>query len=232
MKIILVTGMDPSLKGAGVTHIKELTINLRNLGHQVYVFAPFIRDTKKDTDIFKRIPYVNLPFPNETFDIVIAFQLIEHIPPNEVSSFLSEVKRVLKRKGSLFITTPNRRFRLIPFQRPFNPEHYREFTAESLLKILKTTFEGVQIKGIRAEESIEDIERKRVRKCPYRVYIRDPLYRFLNMVLPMEIKGALKKIKFKMMQSSQSESRISDSDDRFNNLFQKFSMDNFYLESQ
>lgn len=181
---------------------------------------------------FEKVDARRLPFPNETFDIVIAFQLIEHIPPNEVSSFLSEVKRVLKRKGSLFITTPNRRFRLIPFQRPFNPEHYREFTAESLLKILKTTFEGVQIKGIRAEESIEDIERKRVRKCPYRVYIRDPLYRFLNMVLPMEIKGALKKIKFKMMQSSQSESRISDSDDRFNNLFQKFSMDNFYLESQ
>lgn len=181
---------------------------------------------------FEKVDARRLPFSTETFDIVIAFQLIEHIPPSEVSSFLSEVKRVLNRKGSLFISTPNRRFRLVPFQRPFNPEHYREFTAESLLKTLKTTFGDVQIKGIRAEESIEDIERKRVRRCPHRVYIREPLLRFLNMILPVRIRSSLKKIKFKTMQSSQSEGRIPDSVDRFNNLFQKFSMDSFYLESQ
>jgi len=32
----------------------------------------------------------------------------------------------------LFITTFNRKFRLLPLQRPFNPEHYQEFTAKKL----------------------------------------------------------------------------------------------------
>ncbi len=181
---------------------------------------------------FEKADAKRLPFSNETFDIVIAFQVIEHIPPNEVSKFLSEVRRVLKRKGLLFITTPNRKFRLMPFQRPFNPEHYQEFTAKGLLKILKTTFESVQIKGIRAKEWIEEIERKRVRKSPFWVYIRDPLYRFY-MVLPMRSRNLLKKIKSKVIKFSRSEDRqISDSNNQFNNLFQKFSMNDFYLESQ
>ncbi|HPP67230.1 MAG TPA: class I SAM-dependent methyltransferase [bacterium] len=51
-------------------------------------FIPNVRFEKADA---KR-----LPFPKETFDIIIAFQLIEHIPFNEVGNFLSEVKKILK----------------------------------------------------------------------------------------------------------------------------------------
>ncbi len=183
---------------------------------------------------FEKVDARRLPFYNETFDRVIAFQLIEHIPPNEVSSFLCEVRRVLKEKGLLFITTPNRKFRLMPFQRPFNPEHYQEFTAKGLLEVLKTNFEDVVIKGTRAKEWIQAIERKRVRKSPLQVYIRGPLYKFLNRILPMKIKDLLKKIKSKITNSFGSKDRrISDSNDQiFNNLFQKFSMKDFYLENQ
>lgn len=56
---------------------------------------------------FERIDAKTLPFPDATFDIVIAFQLIEHISPDKVKGFLFEAKRVLKESGSLFITTPN-----------------------------------------------------------------------------------------------------------------------------
>lgn len=182
---------------------------------------------------FEKVDARQLPFYNKTFDIVIAFQLIEHISPTEVHSFLLEVRRVLKEKGLLFIVTPNRKFRLMPFQRPFNPEHYQEFTAKGLLQILKTTFEDVQIKGVRASEWIEEIERNRVRKSPFRVYIHDPLYGFLNMLLPIRIKNWLKKIKSKMTKSFQSKDRCSSiSNNQFNNLFQKFSMDVFYLEDE
>jgi 2-polyprenyl-3-methyl-5-hydroxy-6-metoxy-1,4-benzoquinol methylase len=181
---------------------------------------------------FEKLDARQLPFSDETFDIVIAFQLIEHIPPNEVSSFLSEVSRVLKGKGLLFIATPNRKFRLVPFQRPFNPGHYQEFTAKGLLKILKSIFGNVQIMGIRAKGWIEEIERKRVRKSPYRGYIRDPLYRLFNIALPTGIKVLVKKTKSKMINHfSLRMGRMSDSNDQFNNLFQQFSMNDFYLES-
>lgn len=183
---------------------------------------------------FKKADARQLPFSNKTFDIVIAFQLVEHIPLTEVHSFLQEVGRVLKEKGLLFIVTPNRKFRLMPFQRPFNPEHYQEFTAKGLLRILKTTFEDVVIKGTRSKEWIEEIERKRVRKSPFRVYAHDPFYRLLNMILPTRIKDWLKEAKSKTTKSLGSKDRrISDSNGQiFNNLFQKLSMEDFYLENQ
>jgi SAM-dependent methyltransferase len=190
-------------------------------------FAPNVK--------FQKVDARNLPFSKEDFDTVIASHLIEHIPVEEVINFLHEVKRVLKNGGLFFIATPNRKFRLLPFQRPFNPQHYQEFTAKGLSKVLKTTFQ-VQIKGIRAKQRVEEIERKRVRKSPFRTYIYYPFYRrstdFLNTILPMKLKVGLKKIKSKMIESFQSEDEQLSDNGRFNNLFQKFSMDDFYLESQ
>lgn len=182
---------------------------------------------------FQKLDAKKLPYTNNTFDIVIASQLIEHICHKDINVFLSEVKRVLMKGGLFFVITPNRKFRLLPFQRPFNPEHYQEFTAKTALKTLKITFNDVQIEGFRAKEWIEEIERKRIRKSPFRVYIHDPLYGFLNMILPVRIKGLIKKIKSKMIKSYQSEEgETLDSNDRFNNLFQKFSMDDFYIETK
>lgn len=182
---------------------------------------------------FEKVDARGLPFSNETFDIVIAFQLIEHIPPNEVSSFLCEVRRVLKEKGLLFILTPNRKFRLLPFQRPFNPEHYQEFTAKKLLKDLKTNFENVEIKGTQAKDWIAEIERNRIRKSPFLVYVRDPFYRFLNIILPIKIKIWLKSSKLKITKSYRFKNkRIADNHEIFNNLFKRFSMEDFYLENQ
>ena len=45
------------------------------------------------------------PFKDESFDVVFAGEIIEHILDTE--SFLDEIKRVLKKDGELIITTPN-----------------------------------------------------------------------------------------------------------------------------
>lgn len=173
-----------------------------------------------------------LPFSDNIFDVAVAFQFIEHIPPNEVSVCLHEVKRVIRNKGLLFISTPNRKFRLRMFQRPFNPEHYQEFTAKGLLKVLKPTFKDIEIMGVRAKKWIEEIQRKRVQKSAYQVYIRESLSRLLNAVFPEGAKNLLKKIKSQIPKLSQSKGTISTDREQFSNLFQKFSMDDFYLEKQ
>jgi len=50
---------------------------------------------------------VTLPFASESFDVVTMFDVLEHIP--EVEKFLSgEVRRVLKKGGSLLFQTPNK----------------------------------------------------------------------------------------------------------------------------
>jgi len=181
---------------------------------------------------FEKVDARCLPFSNETFDVAVAFHLIEHIPPEEVNGFLCQVKRVLKHGGLLFIITPNRKFRLLPFQRPFNPEHYQEFTAKTFLKTLRTVFDEVEIKGVRGSIWIEQIERKRVRQSPYQVYIRTPIFRFLRAALPAGIKALLKKYKGKIAKLSQPKDELSDNGSEFNSLFQKFSMDVFSLEER
>jgi len=181
---------------------------------------------------FEKVDARQLPFSDETFDIIIAFQLIEHISPNKISNFLRKAKRILKNRGLLFITTPNRKFRLLPFQQPFNLEHYQEFTAKKLFRILKTVFDEVKIKGIRAKEWIEEIEKKRVHKSPYRAYIQIPLFRFLNIILPAGVKTILKKNKSKRMKSPRPKGETLKNNNEFNNLFQKFTMDDFFLVNQ
>jgi SAM-dependent methyltransferase len=57
----------------------------------------------KVADLSKKIPY-----PNNTFDLIIANELIEHL--NDPDQFLKESKRILKRRSSLLIGTPNLSF--------------------------------------------------------------------------------------------------------------------------
>jgi SAM-dependent methyltransferase len=47
-----------------------------------------------------------LPFPNETFDAVVSFDVFEHIPDSD--AHLDEVRRVLRGGGVYLIQTPNK----------------------------------------------------------------------------------------------------------------------------
>lgn len=191
----------------------------------------FARQNRKLPNVkFLRMDARKLTFSNEVFDVIISFHLIEHIQPNEVGIFLDGVKRLLKKEGLFFIVTPNSKFRLLPFQKPFNPEHYQEFTAKRFLKTLRKTFKDIQIKGTRAKDWIEEIERRRVRRSSYQVYIFHPLYKFLNIIFPENIKNYIKKgLKTKILYKYKNK-KVLESNNQFHNLLQKFSMDDFYIE--
>jgi SAM-dependent methyltransferase len=47
-----------------------------------------------------------LPFPDESFDLVVSFDVFEHIPDSD--AHLSEVRRVLVRGGWYLLQTPNK----------------------------------------------------------------------------------------------------------------------------
>ena len=49
---------------------------------------------------------LQLPFSDHSFDLIIIQDVIEHL--NETKSFIKEVKRVLKPKGMIYLSTPNK----------------------------------------------------------------------------------------------------------------------------
>lgn len=85
----------------------------------------------------------NLPFRNNIFDVVVAFEIIEHVP--EPHRALDEISRVLREKGVLFASTPNienlsNRFAHLIFKRPYkveNPYHILEFTYKDFLNLIR-----------------------------------------------------------------------------------------------
>jgi SAM-dependent methyltransferase len=53
-----------------------------------------------------RVDGVTLPFADATFDVVVSFDVFEHIP--DTDAHLREVRRVLKPGGAYLIQTPNK----------------------------------------------------------------------------------------------------------------------------
>jgi 2-polyprenyl-3-methyl-5-hydroxy-6-metoxy-1,4-benzoquinol methylase len=49
---------------------------------------------------------IDLPFNNDSFDTVVSWEVIEHIPKNTEAKMFSEINRVLKKDGVFYLSTP------------------------------------------------------------------------------------------------------------------------------
>ncbi len=66
-----------------------------------------IRDPRAE---FMVANVLKLPFPDHHFDTISAWEVIEHIPKNTENIFFSEIHRVLKPIGRLYLSTPFKGF--------------------------------------------------------------------------------------------------------------------------
>jgi SAM-dependent methyltransferase len=102
----------------------------------------------------------SIPFPDDSFDVVVTFQVVEHI--ENTATYLSEIARVLRPNGVALFTTPNAAIRLDPGMKPWNHFHVREYLVEELSTLLRATFSGVSVKGLFA---VEDLYRTEFERC-------------------------------------------------------------------
>lgn len=76
--------------------------------------------------LFTNANACKLPFGDETFDVVVSFETIEHVPDPE--SLLQEIRRVLKPGGICICSSPNRDFKPFTGNKEENPYHISEMT--------------------------------------------------------------------------------------------------------
>lgn len=131
---------------------------------------------------------LDIPFRDGSFEVIVSFQVIEHIYPNLVIKYLGEIDRVLKNNGTFIVTTPNKKIRLLPFQKPWNLDHKKEYDAKELENMLKSIFKNVEIKGLFAKKDAYLVDYNRVKQNPIIVYP----YLLAKHLLPTRIISILK----------------------------------------
>lgn len=90
-----------------------------------------------------------LEFPDQSFDVVASFQVIEHIPEPDLATYLTEIRRVLKPEGVACISTLNLEHNRKPGQ-PYTKlcYHEKEFTGPELRAWLARVFPWVELHGL------------------------------------------------------------------------------------
>jgi SAM-dependent methyltransferase len=79
-----------------------------------------------------------LPFASGAFDLVVCFEVIEHIHEQECA--LGEFRRVLASDGLLLLSSPNRDVYM-----PGNPHHVHELTPQELETLLMRHFDAARL---------------------------------------------------------------------------------------
>lgn len=113
-----------------------------------YDFSQCIEASKKGI-VTVNSEGTRLGIRDNTFDLILSFQVIEHIPEERLDLFLEEIKRALKKDGLAVISTLNR------IQNIKNPEkyekykeHHKEFDYDELYSLLKRHFPILDIYGL------------------------------------------------------------------------------------
>ena len=103
--------------------------------HGIDISSKAISKIKKSSKgIFKKGTLLKIPFPKDTFDIVVALEVIEHIPANNTFLAYKEIKRVLKNGGQFIVSIPVHE----NYTSSFNPNrHMRSYTPRLFLAELK-----------------------------------------------------------------------------------------------
>lgn len=96
------------------------------------------RNYLKDNLLFSSGDAINLLLENDSVDVVVSFETIEHMPEENQIAFLKEIKRVLRPGGKLVMSTPDKH-RTDLFN-AHNPYHIKEFYFEEYEQFLKSHF--------------------------------------------------------------------------------------------
>lgn len=105
-----------------------------------YAKSKYIRDNLE----YRCASITKLPFENNTIDVVISFETIEHVDAVMQKQFLSEISRVLKPNGIMIMSSPDKlTYSDIPNYK--NPYHVHELYVNQFKKLIEKYFKNVKL---------------------------------------------------------------------------------------
>lgn len=114
-----------------------------------------------------------LPIADGSYDVITAFQFIEHIEKRK--DFLKECIRVLKPGGVLMVTTPNIKKSLAR-----NPFHIHEYTFDEMKKEVDGIPSGFELQGLKGNDKVNKYYEENGK--------------FVRMILKFDVLGLHKKL--------------------------------------
>ena len=93
----------------------------------------------KENLSFKEGSITQLPFDNESIDVVVSFETIEHVDESMQITFMKEIKRVLRKDGILIMSTPNKKIYSDEFNY-HNEFHVKEFYKDEFIAFIQNNF--------------------------------------------------------------------------------------------
>lgn len=85
-----------------------------------------------------------VPFPQNSFELVVAFEVIEHLP--DFRAFLNECGRVITPQGLFIVSSPNKRYYADSRAKEGpNPYHQHEFEPTEFVTELSRVFSNVRL---------------------------------------------------------------------------------------
>lgn len=146
--IYLIEALKKGGAGYGVDISKKMLEQVKKKIIKFKLKGKIIRIIKGDAE--------KLPFPSNFFDVVICIGMFEYYPLGKVKTFLEEIKRVLKKEGSLIADFPNKNDKgIYEFQEKersvgheiyiYKGDKINEFLKHMGFRIIKSNCAGIEI---------------------------------------------------------------------------------------
>lgn len=191
-----------------------------DIDEEILIYAR--KTYRSENLIFKHISELS----NEKFDIITAFQVIEHV--KNPRYLLSKLRSLLKPEGLILLSTPDKKNRLFTFiQRPWNIYHYKEFSSSAFKHLLQKYFKNVEVLRIGSDSDLvlKEIDRTRKQRLltlPCTLIIYPDFLRIRLLLIQIQASEMIRKIK------SMKKSQIKNSD-HYQYLKNKFSIEDIII---